>query len=401
MVITFSLIGCNDEQICPGCVNNETTTPTPGEICNNGSDDDNDGFTDCADPDCAYNEHCLDEICDNGRDDDGDDDIDCDDIDCQNDDHCNDPSTETSCTNGIDDDDDGDTDCDDSDCDNHEACDETPDSEVGLCDDNIDNDNDGRTDCDDEDCENDSACGDDPVEICDNGSDDDGDGDADCEDPDCYIHDNCRPDDFNTFITANDPDGSGSQFEVGGVEHSGTDAGSWVSRVITGFVLMFNVYDETISEGTANHDAVFYMSSAGCTLANILKSSDSDSRINVTCVDGTGDDYDCNNVGVYAFCGPVWSGVHAQVNLMGLIDDTDIYSVYVALSLGEISGLSVIVGNTTLVKSAVEALSSSDKVDLWNLFNDSFIELSAVPRYQNNKSSGSDQVNSLPKTRIN
>lgn len=52
------------------------------EICNNGIDDDGDGFIDCEDFDCENSPDCLTEICDNGIDDDGDGFIDCDDFDC-------------------------------------------------------------------------------------------------------------------------------------------------------------------------------------------------------------------------------------------------------------------------------------------------------------------------------
>ncbi|GGD35806.1 MULTISPECIES: hypothetical protein [Flavobacterium] len=52
------------------------------EICNNGIDDDGDGFIDCDDFDCNESPFCAVEICNNGIDDDGDGFIDCDDFDC-------------------------------------------------------------------------------------------------------------------------------------------------------------------------------------------------------------------------------------------------------------------------------------------------------------------------------
>ncbi|MDP2161083.1 MAG: hypothetical protein Q8K02_11410 [Flavobacterium sp.] len=52
------------------------------EICNNGIDDDGDGFIDCADFDCNESPFCAVEICDNGIDDDGDGFTDCEDFDC-------------------------------------------------------------------------------------------------------------------------------------------------------------------------------------------------------------------------------------------------------------------------------------------------------------------------------
>ena len=88
------------------------------EICDDGIDNDQDGFTDCDDFDCDGDPACAGEICDDG----------------------------------IDNDQDGFTDCDDFDCDGDPAC-------AGeICDDGIDNDQDGFTDCDDFDCDGDPAC---------------------------------------------------------------------------------------------------------------------------------------------------------------------------------------------------------------------------------------------------
>jgi hypothetical protein len=133
------------------------------------------------------------------------------------------PSKELTCDNGLDDDCDGFTDCDDSDCDADPACqmncevysdrglcNDDPNCEwvgnskrgscqeitvcvptgpeSGFCGDGIDNDCNGLTDCDDVD-----ACGSDPVcegcvpepEICDDGIDNDCDGLTDANDSDC------------------------------------------------------------------------------------------------------------------------------------------------------------------------------------------------------------------------
>ncbi len=65
------------------------STPTSETSCTNGVDDDQDGLTDCADSDCAFDSACQ---------------------------------PETNCTNGVDDDQDGLTDCDDSDCASDAAC---------------------------------------------------------------------------------------------------------------------------------------------------------------------------------------------------------------------------------------------------------------------------------------
>jgi hypothetical protein len=160
-------------------------TPDP-EICNDGIDNDVDGFTDCSDKQdcvgeqgpcgpCEQSESSCDDSCDN----DGDNLVDCEDTaNCGGD-----PACTEDCGDGIDNDSDGNTDCAD-----HADCD----GEIGPagitcaateidCDDGGDNDADGDTDCDDLDCLGDSAC----PEICDNGLDDNGDGLTDCEAPEC------------------------------------------------------------------------------------------------------------------------------------------------------------------------------------------------------------------------
>lgn len=74
------------------------------EICNNGIDDDNDGFVDEEDNDCIeFGDECT-----NGLDDDGDGYVDADDFDCT--------ETGIECFNGLDDDGDGFIDIDDFDC---------------------------------------------------------------------------------------------------------------------------------------------------------------------------------------------------------------------------------------------------------------------------------------------
>jgi len=62
------------------CKSDDDSTPT--EICNDGLDNDNDGFVDCQDNDCAEAANCAVEICDDGIDNDNDGFIDCDDNDC-------------------------------------------------------------------------------------------------------------------------------------------------------------------------------------------------------------------------------------------------------------------------------------------------------------------------------
>lgn len=60
------------------------------EICDNNTDDDEDGDADCDDQDCSAEPACeeVPEDCDNGRDDDGDGDEDCDDSECRSEPEC-------------------------------------------------------------------------------------------------------------------------------------------------------------------------------------------------------------------------------------------------------------------------------------------------------------------------
>ena len=133
------------------------------EICDDGADNDGDGFTDCADQDCA--DGCV-EDCADGVDNDGDGVTDCADDDC-------DGECPEDCFDGRDNDGDGATDCADDDCDG-QRCTE-------VCDDGRDNDGDGLVDCEDAECA--EGCG----EItCDDGVDDDHDGLVDCDDDDCW-----------------------------------------------------------------------------------------------------------------------------------------------------------------------------------------------------------------------
>jgi hypothetical protein len=98
---------------------------TPVEICDNETDDDGDGATDCDDEDCAADPACETpavEICDNETDDDGDAAVDCDDSDCSADPACETPAVEI-CDDGQDNDGDELVDCDDTtDCAENAAC---------------------------------------------------------------------------------------------------------------------------------------------------------------------------------------------------------------------------------------------------------------------------------------
>ena len=180
------------------------------EICGNQIDDDGDGLTDCADPDCKNDPSCAGtpEVCTNGFDDDGDGFVDCQDTDCKNHPSCTTKPKEQ-CTNGIDDDSDGLTDCNDPDCFNHSSCKSTPEN----CTNGYDDDGDGLIDCKDPQCFTHPACK--KTENCTNKVDDDGDGLADCYDPDCYNHPACAKkenctngvdDDNDGLVDCKDPD---------------------------------------------------------------------------------------------------------------------------------------------------------------------------------------------------
>lgn len=147
-----------------------------GEGCGDGRDDDCDGLTDCADPDCASTPGCTAS--------------------------CVPAETGELCADGSDNDCDGLVDCLDPDCGSHESCAPPPPPPPGCraefpffieirCGDGADNDCDGDVDCADSDCEMPGSCGCDRVETaCSDGSDNDCDGDIDCADIDCQ---SCTP----------------------------------------------------------------------------------------------------------------------------------------------------------------------------------------------------------------
>jgi hypothetical protein len=152
--------------------------------CTDGIDDDEDGFTDCEDPDCWSSESCA---CGDEEDNDGDGRVDCEDPDCIRSPLCcavHERAT-VCCGDGIDNDGDGFADCeDDPDCAWAGDC----------CTDEKDNDGDGFTDCDDVDCAlNPVCCPNANVEscACDDGEDNDGDGAVDCADADCFSSPAC------------------------------------------------------------------------------------------------------------------------------------------------------------------------------------------------------------------
>jgi subtilisin-like proprotein convertase family protein len=123
------------------------TTCEVGPSCSDHTDNDGDGMTDCADPDCNGNIRCV---------------------------------PETNCTDHVDNDLDGQIDCQDQQCDGHNNC------QFGhevACGDGIDNDGDAQVDCFDLDCRITPLCREETD--CRNGVDDDMDGLPDCRDPGC------------------------------------------------------------------------------------------------------------------------------------------------------------------------------------------------------------------------
>lgn len=139
----------------------------PVEICNDGIDNDENGFTDCDDFACSESEFCTGETsCGDGIDNDENGFTDCDDFVCAESPAC---TGETNCNDGIDNDENGFTDCDDLACTESPACAEgegqsdgegVVDGEGGetSCDDGIDNDENGFTDCDDFACSSSPVC---------------------------------------------------------------------------------------------------------------------------------------------------------------------------------------------------------------------------------------------------
>jgi hypothetical protein len=112
------LIDCRD----PDCDGIDGCEFAHELTCDDGLDNDNDGFDhfsdgpkDCRDPDCTGSQACrVEASCTNGADDDGHGKVDCADVGCQATVACG--GTEAMCTGGVDDDRDGQVDCADADC---------------------------------------------------------------------------------------------------------------------------------------------------------------------------------------------------------------------------------------------------------------------------------------------
>ncbi|MFZ5471046.1 MAG: hypothetical protein ACOZIN_16590 [Myxococcota bacterium] len=172
----------------PDCFNHPSCL-AKNEDCLNGVDDNGDGLTDCADPACLAAPRCVpgQEVCTGGVDEDDDGQVDCADPDCVADPAC---AIAENCSDGVDNDSDTRADCLDSDCAAAPNC--VNNSEAGKCNDGLDNDNDQLTDCQDPDCTGASCgagcecAGGTKKEInCSDGINNDGDGQTDCADSDC------------------------------------------------------------------------------------------------------------------------------------------------------------------------------------------------------------------------
>lgn len=113
-------LGCNPN--CRGFDVSECYTAV--EICDNGIDDDKNGFVDCYDLGCMATDYCLSkvtEVCFNGIDDNNNTFIDCYDSECLDYEYCLNKLTEN-CGNGVDDNGNGLVDCDDPACFTHQLC---------------------------------------------------------------------------------------------------------------------------------------------------------------------------------------------------------------------------------------------------------------------------------------
>ncbi len=199
---------CDDED----CQDALACAPTD-EVCDDeeGIDEDGDGNANCSDDDCVDDPACVvaDEVCDDveGTDEDGDGNANCDDPDCIEDPACAE-QIERLCTDGEDNDGDGNTDCDDPNCIDDPACFVLA---PEVCDDGIDNDDNGNVDCDDVVCNEDPACADQVELLCADGEDNDGDGNFDCDDSNCANDPACiAVEEVCDDLESADEDGDGS-----------------------------------------------------------------------------------------------------------------------------------------------------------------------------------------------
>ena len=263
-----------DDQDCtgtPACtqnnvnnINNINNVTNP-EICDNGVDDDGDSLIDCDDPDCATDLACWLEICDNGIDDNEDNLVDCDDPDCITADNCR---TEI-CNNTIDDNGDSLIDCADPECAAAINCQDE------ICNNNIDDDGDNDIDCDDTDCAAAINCQD---EICNNTIDDNGNGLADCADPDCAAAINCLINACTT-PTAITCGGTANGTTVGGYSVFSLYPACQGATTFSGPEKAYRITPPSGSEVTVNlsnfggNDLELFLTNPGCSNTTCIDSS--------------------------------------------------------------------------------------------------------------------------------
>ncbi len=207
VLLGFTLSGCGDSSSGTSGTGGDTNTTvvenTP-EMCQDGTDNDGDGSTDCDDSGCQGFVFCMApaennaEVCQDSHDNDGDGKTDCEDPGCAGFVFCQPPAENTAeaCQDGTDNDGDGATDCDDSGCAGFVFCQPPEEDTAEACQDGTDNDGDGATDCDDPGCAGFVFCQpslENTTTACTDGSDNDGDTFVDCEDPDCSGFSFCQP----------------------------------------------------------------------------------------------------------------------------------------------------------------------------------------------------------------
>ena len=190
----------------PGCEDelDDDETDAGDTECSDGLDNDSDGAIDADDPDCDDGKDDSESPppeCDDTLDNDGDGWVDLDDPGCDDVlDTDEEDDGETECSDGEDNDGDGLVDAEDDGC-----ADGLDDSESNApCTDGFDNDDDGWTDFDDPGCNNDWAEDEDPqysAFACNDGTDNDGDGDDDSDDADC--EDGCDNDESTEIGACN------------------------------------------------------------------------------------------------------------------------------------------------------------------------------------------------------
>jgi hypothetical protein len=203
----------------PGCADaaDNDESEAGATECSDEVDNDGDGMVDGLDPDCSEPDGLAEgSPCSDGADNDGDGWVDFDDPDCQ---ATGDEVglTSTECNDGVDNDGDGMTDADDPDCPDGAA-----DFEEEDCADGVDNDGDGWTDDDDPDCDVSPF---DELGLtdydCNDGLDNNGDGLIDADDPECWSATGYEPAPLGAVVVTeimNNPsvvtDARGEWFEI-------------------------------------------------------------------------------------------------------------------------------------------------------------------------------------------